>query len=1441
MFPTLLRRLGLLPRLVLLLLALGGARPALATHLLGGEMTYRYLDANGPADARLRYEITVTIYNNTNTGAAAPNTDAPVGIYDLDTGTKINLVQGVNVLAGSGATVPSTGSLAGIMDITAYTISPNLNPGTLAGCPAAGVTQTFRLQKFVAIVNLPANAGGYYALFTRSARNVDVKNLNTAGNNQSLILYSALSRPLLPNRSPVFSDTAVAVVCQGDTTIVLNNAADPDGDRLVYAFGQPYGNNGNNGVPPGVFPLSYATTPPTPSLPTVPYYGGAGYSASTPFGTAAGNYASLNASTGTAKYRAAAGTAGAKYVVAVDVSEYRTINGREVLIGTTRRDLQLLVGDCPATATPVLPLATTTPRSYTIEEGSSLSIPLTVTQANGHALTLTLNSVLLDGAGGFNTTFNGSAGTVVPGNVTGTATASGTGGRVSGTFVYNSACGEARATPYDVAFTARDLACGGKLVADVLRITVTRPSGPTAISGDAVVCNLNTVSTYQASGGTAPSVRWRVVGGTIVGSNTGRSVQVRWATAGAGTLVAKGISTYGCLTDSVSQAVTVAPAGALTITGGGSVCLGTSATLAVAGGGAPYTLTDGNGNTQTGPGPFIVTPTATTTYTITSGVAVLGCTASQQATVTVLPLPVAAVGLPTRATCTGVPISLGAAPVVGFTYSWSPATGLSSATVANPTLTLTNPTGAPVTTTYTLTVTNTATGCVGTGTVAVTVNPGATAAAGPAQAVCAGSTITLGTAALPGYTYQWTPATGLNSSTAAQPVLTAVNPTSAPIIQKYVVLATTSLGCSSKDSVLITINPRPAADTITGPTSVCPTVTGIVYAIKNPRSPAYQWAVTSGTLVSGQGSASITVNWGAAGAGSVSAIATSALGCAADAFVLPVRINQQLQTAKPTGPTSVCQADGPYTYQTPLANGSSYSWQLFGTAQGTLTNTSNTTSIRFTTAGLAKLVVTETSNPAGGICRGVSDTLYITVKPSPLASLSIQGPARFCVNSGPQTYTLAGFSGSTYVFQLNGTTIANTNGTVVIPASTAVGTYTLTARETSAGGCVGPLYTRTFTVDPLPAAVTISGPRFVCPATRTLTYTVANAPASSTFQWTVTGATITAGQGTATITVSFPAAPSSTNATVSVVETSQYGCGGPLASLTVVPDNANAPLFTLASVVATDNTKVTLTFSVASPGTTPNPVRVLRREAGSSGAYAQVGMVAATATTFVDATANAATTSYQYTLALTNGCGDVLPGVGSHTTVLLKAVAVPGPGGRNQGSTRLSWTAYQGFAVAGYRVYQQADNGGYQLLSTVSGSTLQADVPNTVQASSGTGFNLCYRVVAFEGAVTPGTPLHESNSNTSCVDFANKTAFYNVITPNGDGQNDVLIIDNVQLYPGSSLAIFNRWGREVYRTTSYNNTTVAWGADPTIAAGVYYYLFKLADGTSTKGWVEVVK
>jgi hypothetical protein len=80
----------------------------------------------------------------------------------------------------------------------------------------------------------------------------------------------------------------------------------------------------------------------------------------------------------------------------------------------------------------------------------------------------------------------------------------------------------------------------------------------------------------------------------------------------------------------------------------------------------------------------------------------------------------------------------------------------------------------------------------------------------------------------------------------------------------------------------------------------------------------------------------------------------------------------------------------------------------------------------------------------------------------------------------------------------------------------------------------------------------------------------------------------------------------------------------------------------------------------------------------------------------------------------------------------------------------------------------------------------------------------------------------------SCVQIGN------IITPNEDGRNDRFEARNL---PGTawSLAMYNRWGRQVYSTSAYRNE---WGE--TAAAGVYYYLLQQPEtGKSYKGWVEV--
>jgi len=62
----------------------------------------------------------------------------------------------------------------------------------------------------------------------------------------------------------------------------------------------------------------------------------------------------------------------------------------------------------------------------------------------------------------------------------------------------------------------------------------------------------------------------------------------------------------------------------------------------------------------------------------------------------------------------------------------------------------------------------------------------------------------------------------------------------------------------------------------------------------------------------------------------------------------------------------------------------------------------------------------------------------------------------------------------------------------------------------------------------------------------------------------------------------------------------------------------------------------------------------------------------------------------------------------------------------------------------------------------------------------------------------------------------------NVITPNGDGLNDVFEIKNAKKLDQATLIIFNRWGKKVFEADHYQND---WNGE-NCSDGVYYYIFK---------------
>lgn len=85
---------------------------------------------------------------------------------------------------------------------------------------------------------------------------------------------------------------------------------------------------------------------------------------------------------------------------------------------------------------------------------------------------------------------------------------------------------------------------------------------------------------------------------------------------------------------------------------------------------------------------------------------------------------------------------------------------------------------------------------------------------------------------------------------------------------------------------------------------------------------------------------------------------------------------------------------------------------------------------------------------------------------------------------------------------------------------------------------------------------------------------------------------------------------------------------------------------------------------------------------------------------------------------------------------------------------------------------------------------------------------------------------------------------FNVITPNGDGVHDVLVISGLDENPNNTLKIFNRWGVLVYTTKAYNTEgnvfdgtsegRVTVNQDNKLPVGTYFYIldYEVSTGES---------
>ncbi len=120
-----------------------------------------------------------------------------------------------------------------------------------------------------------------------------------------------------------------------------------------------------------------------------------------------------------------------------------------------------------------------------------------------------------------------------------------------------------------------------------------------------------------------------------------------------------------------------------------------------------------------------------------------------------------------------------------------------------------------------------------------------------------------------------------------------------------------------------------------------------------------------------------------------------------------------------------------------------------------------------------------------------------------------------------------------------------------------------------------------------------------------------------------------------------------------------------------------------------------------------------------------------------------------------------------------------------------------------------------------------------------------------EPTVTTTYHLYGTDPTNTCPGYDDITVFvtpsdqvviYNTFTPNFDGNNDTWYIGNIYKYPDNTVEIYNRYGKQVYKTRSYLNNWDGKAYGEELPSGTYFYILDLGHGLGTfHGTVTIIK
>ena len=88
--------------------------------------------------------------------------------------------------------------------------------------------------------------------------------------------------------------------------------------------------------------------------------------------------------------------------------------------------------------------------------------------------------------------------------------------------------------------------------------------------------------------------------------------------------------------------------------------------------------------------------------------------------------------------------------------------------------------------------------------------------------------------------------------------------------------------------------------------------------------------------------------------------------------------------------------------------------------------------------------------------------------------------------------------------------------------------------------------------------------------------------------------------------------------------------------------------------------------------------------------------------------------------------------------------------------------------------------------------------------------------------------------------FGGVSVVSTILTPNGDGINDQLLIENVTAGETCEISIFNRWNEMVYSNSGYQNDWQGTYEGKTLDAGAYFYVVRCGDQPEKVGTINIL-